>query len=313
MRSVALPLILGLAGIVAAQALPSSAPSTGPTPDTAPASLPASAPASGPASLPSTDPSAATFPTTGPDSRPSTQAATGPTTSATTGPASTMPYASAASGPAGRPFSSYSSYDRGGFRSFSPTTSYASAAGGPDLTPKPYPRQYSAMLSRSIFIKGRQTVRDNHIDPNVRPSYFSGPTTDSTNPAPSSFGIESVLVFNGASDANGQLVAFVENTGMNQITRYHLGDPVGQGAQGKISAITLDSIDYQAGARVTHVNLGQNLNGQDVQILTTQPVAAGMTPTTGPAGTTQPATPGGAGTDSVIERLRRRRMQELGQ
>lgn len=306
MRSVALPMILVLGGIVAAQTLPSSAPSTPPTPETAPASAPSSAP--------STDPSAVTLPTTGPDSQPTTtQASTGPTTTATSGPASTSPYAYGTTYPTNRYPSSYSSYDnRRDYRSFSPTTSYTPAAGGPDLKPKPYPRQYSAMLSRSIFIKGRQYVLDRHIDPDTRPPRDFSTSGPSGPPAPPSFGMENMLVFNGASDANGQLVAFIENTGMNQIAKYHVGDLVGQGAAGKISAITLDSIDYAVGPRVTHVNLGQNLNGQDVQIITTQPVAEGMTPTTGPAGTTQPgAAP--SGTDSIIERLRKRRMQELGQ
>ena len=301
MKSVALPMILVLGGIVAAQTLPFSAPSTGPLPDTAPASAPSSAP--------STDPSAATLPTTGPDSQPTTtQATTGPTTSATSGPASTSPYAYG-----NRFSSSYSSYNnRRDYRSFSPTTSYSATPGGPDLTPKPYPRQYSAMLSRSIFIKGRQGVTDRHIDPNSLPP--RGFNTGFVNPpVASSSGTEAYLVLTGASDANGQLVAFIENTGMNQIARYHVGDLVGQGAAGKVAAITLDSIDYAVGPRVTHVNLGQNLNGQDVQIITTQPVAAGMTPTTGPSGTTQPGGAEQSGTDSIIERLRKRRMQELGQ
>lgn len=179
-----------------------------------------------------------------------------------------------------------------------------------DFTPKEYPRQYSALLNRSIFLKGQQRVRDDYIPP----GYRSGPTTTFVPPSPSSFSIaESMLVFNGASDANGQLIAFVENIGMNQIARYHVGDAVGQGTTGRITAITLDSIDYTRGSRVTHVNLGQNLNGQDVQIITTQPVAQSLP--TGAPGTTQPsATPGGAaGLSDVERRMRERRMKELGQ
>ena len=149
------------------------------------------------------------------------------------------------------------------------------SSSGMDFTPKEYPRQYSAMLSRSIFIKGRQYVIDPgsiHGNPRVvadtRPTGPIGPSTYN----------EGMLVFNGASDANGQMVAFIENTGMNQIGRYHVGDAVGQGTTGRITAITLDSIDYTRGSHVTHVNLGQNLNGQDVQIITTQPVAESVPP-----------------------------------
>lgn len=302
MKSVALPLILVLGGIVAAQipaSLPSSAPATLPGADTAPATSTA------PVTLPATAGALA-----------ATQAATGPTTesaSSTTGPASTGPATtqsgSAASEPSSRSSFSNPFLDRRDFR-FNPPIA-TRTPGGPDLTPKPYPRaQYGAMLSRSIFLKGRQYVTDTHVDPIPGGRSQSGTTTTSA-PPPSYAGAENVLVFNGASNANGQLVAFIENTGMNQIARYHVGDAVGQGAQGKITAITLDSMDYQVGARITHVNLGQNLNGQDVQVLTTQPVGAGTGPGTGPAGTTQPGT--SSGVESVLERLRKKRLQELGQ
>lgn len=125
---------------------------------------------------------------------------------------------------------------------------------------------------------------------------------------------EGILVFNGASDANGQMVAFIENTAMNQIGRYHIGDAVGQGATGRITAITLDSIDYTRGIQVTHVNLGQNLNGQDVQIITTQPVVEGVpAPGAGQPGTTQPSSTSGAtaGLSDIERKMRERRQKEL--
>jgi hypothetical protein len=110
---------------------------------------------------------------------------------------------------------------------------------------------------------------------------------------------ENVMVFNGASNANGQLVAFIENTSLNSIARFQVGDSV---ATGKIIAITLDQLDYSVNGRVTHVMLGQNLSGIDTQVLTTQPVTGGPGATSGPAG----------GSDSVLERLRLRRLKELG-
>lgn len=300
MKRVALPLILILGGAVAAQV---------------PASLPASAPAV-------SGLGAATVPAV-PVTQPTTEAAdTSPASTqlAATGPSTNL----ASSGPSSRPFGSsyssngsssyrYSRSNRFGENTITPTSTYtADTAGMPDLTPKDYPKQYSALLSRSIFIHGSQRVFDTWRDPRKQPQISTG--NDSARPINPSPNAEGVLVFNGASDVDGQLVAFVENTGMNQISRYHVGDPVGQGAQGKIAAITLDSIDYQVGTKITHVMLGQNLYGQETQVLTTQPVAgtggfgssSGSSPTTGPS-----ATPGGA--DSVLERLRKRRMQELGQ
>jgi hypothetical protein len=112
---------------------------------------------------------------------------------------------------------------------------------------------------------------------------------------------ENMLVFNGATDVNGQLLAFIENTGLNTIGKFHKGDAV---ASGKIGNITLDQLDYVVGDKVTHVLIGQNLSGVDTQVLTTQPVASA---TTGPAGSS-----GGAAADDLAERMRRRRMQELG-
>lgn len=122
-----------------------------------------------------------------------------------------------------------------------------------------------------------------------------------------------MLVFNGATNADGKMVAFIENSGMNQIARYHVGDAVGQGTTGRITAITLDSLDYTRGTQVTHVYLGQNLNGVNVQIITTQPVAE--VSTAGAPSTSQPSSSSGesAGLSDIERRMRERRMKELSQ
>lgn len=186
-----------------------------------------------------------------------------------------------------------------------PATLAAALPVGPNLAPRPISVEYRVLLSRSIFIRGRQQVFDpGNLSDGGRRIYsneLSPSTTQSTQPdiAPS-WSPENTLVFNGASDANGQMVAFVENTALNSIARFQVGDAI---ASGKVAAITLDQLDYAVGPRVTHVMLGQNLSGVDMQVLTTQPVTA----TTGPAGL---GSTGGA--DDVLERLRRRRLQELG-
>jgi hypothetical protein len=293
MKFVAPALILTLGVIVAAQV---------------PTSVPSSAPAADPARQSETS-SPVTLPTTESDTQPATQATTSAATLATTAPTS-GPAGYASSVPAYRAFSSYS----GRRDYFRPETSPSTLpSNNPLFKPKAYPRQYSAMLSRSIFIKGRQQVFDSGAI-GERPPRPDLASTAPSGPTSSSFS-EGMLVFNGASDANGHLVAFIENTGMNQIARYHVGDPVGQGAQGRITAITLDSIDYSVGSRVTHVGLGQNLNGQDVQILTTQPVAETFGSSGGAPGTTQPSsiTPGGTPLSDIERRMREKRLKELGQ
>jgi hypothetical protein len=303
-------IILTLGAILTAQVLadaPSlsqataTAPSTAPT--TTPDTLPATSPATTePATQATTQAFPVTLPTTGPETMPATQAA-GPTTS----PSPTTSFAT--SGPATRLYPTASSYSQNDFR---PDLPPPVAPGGPDLTPKPYPRQYSALLSRSVFVKGSQRVSD----PYAARSFTPGPLTTSPTDGstPSVYSPEGNLVFNGASDVDGELAAFVENIGMNQIGRYHVGDAVNQGTSGRITAITLDSIDYSRDGRVTHILIGQNLLGAEVQLLTTQPVGtsvggAGDGPTTGP--TTGPGAPSGAVND-MLERLRQRRLKELG-
>jgi hypothetical protein len=308
MRRVAIPFILIFGGAVAAQV---------------PASLPASAPTGTEPASPQTAPAESAIPVTQPTTE---AAAAAPATTQVAGAAPTTSHAPttgfATTGPTSGPFASsspsqesssyrYPRRNRFGESTTPPTSNYAAdTAGMPDLTPKPYPMQYGAVLNRSIFIKGRQYVRD----PGA-PRTIINPVSGN-DPTRSVALAESSLVFNGASDVDGQLVAFVENTGMNRISRYHVGDPVGQGAPGRIAAITLDSIDYQVGTKVTHVTLGQNLYGQETQVLTTQPVAGVSSSTGGAAGpTTGPSSTSGSsgGSDSILERLRRRRMQELGQ
>ena len=303
MRRVALAVIFIVSGVAAGQ-VPASDPAT------APAMLPAQTQvAATTAATPTTVASGQSFvPLTMPSTMPATTTAvatTTPTTDAvalTTAPSSgtTQPgYATTASTTA----PSYYQSDR--YRAYSPSFTPSTpvpAYAGPDLRPKPITSEYYVLLHRSIFIRGRQAVFD--LGPGGV-SYAStnpgGPTTLilDTQPTTQLWSPENVMVFNGASNANGQIVAFIENTSLNSIARFQVGDSV---ATGKVTGITLDQLDYSVGGRITHVMLGQNLSGIDTQVLTTQPVTGGAGPATGPSG----------GMDDVLERLRRRRLQELG-
>jgi hypothetical protein len=294
-------LIVTFTGIVAAQ-IPASGPATTQAdtqpraattvaampPDTAPSTLPSTLPVTMPVTMASTLPMASTRPTTIATSTTSTAPATTEADDTSDEPSTSS-----------RPHRS-----RRGYRSSATPPPLAAAPSGPLLTPRQITREFYPVLSRSIFIKGRQEVIDTGgVSDRFRES-SSTTTFASTGPTsgPAVWTPESMLVFNGASDANGQIVAFIENTGLNTIARFHVGDAV---AQGKVSALTLDSLDYQVGSHVTHVMLGQNLQGLDMQVLTTQPVSSTTAPTT------SDSTPGGA--DSVLERLRQRRLKELGQ
>jgi len=303
MRCAALAVILTMAGVAAGQ-VPASNPAT------APATLPAQtqpAPVASALSAPAATapaPVALTMPSTMPAT--TSIATTSPTTAAfattTTAPAfgTTRPgYATTSLTTA----PSYSGYDRyrGYSRSYPPPTPVPVYA-GPELRPKPIAIEYDVLLHRSIFIRGRQGVYDpGEVGNRQYVGTDTGPTTSPTTTQATvvAWSPENVMVFNGASNANGQLVAFIENTSLNSIARFQVGDSV---ATGKIIGITLDQLDYSVGGRVTHVMLGQNLSGVDTQVLTTQPVTSGAGPSSGPSG----------GADDVLERLRRRRLQELG-
>ena len=302
-------LIVVLAGLVAAQ-IPASAPATSPaTSQPATFALPTSeAAAIAPVTMPVVSTQyispTTTFASTGPTTFPSGLATTGPTTSRAY--ASSMPSTS----PYPNRYSS-NGYNRDDYRSRRDRSFDRQPMGNmttptpPALSAKPLTRSYYLMLERSIFLKGRQSIYLNPDQIRSRLGQSVGSTTLPTQPTEplNPYATEANLVFNGVSDVNGEWVAFIENTGLNTIAQYHPGDQV---AQGKIVNMTLGTIDYAVGPRITHVFIGQNLLGQDVQVITTQPVIA----TTNPSGEAPAnSTPGNL--DSVLERMRKRRQQEL--
>ena len=53
-------------------------------------------------------------------------------------------------------------------------------------------------------------------------------------------------------------MAMVENIETHEILKLRVGDPI---SHGRVVAITLDNLDYEAGGVVTRVGFGQNLSG----------------------------------------------------
>lgn len=141
-------------------------------------------------------------------------------------------------------------------------------------TPRPMSRQYQLPPDRTIFVKGRLA------------SDGSGGTTRPGGPARP----EETLVFSGVTETDYQILAFIEDTASGKIRQLQEGDSI---ASGKITDITLDSLEFEAGDKTTLVHVGQNLLGADVlglpSLSTTQPTG-----------------------NEVLDRLRRRRQQELG-
>jgi hypothetical protein len=257
--------------------------------------LPGGAPATGPASAPATTEAAGTAPAT---TQPTTLAAT--LANLVNAVATTLPATGAAIGtPSGRP--NYSPRDGG-------RSSRTVAASFPRTVAmaKPLPKEYALVVDRSIFIKGMQRTPERIIPdrtdprpPDTRPVYVPPP------PRP-----EKTLLFNGATDADGQWVALFEDTSVSKVLVFKVGEKV---ARGKVAAMTLGTLDYDSNGKVKRILMGQNLDGEVVAVSTTRPALASTTPTTGPSA--GPDGTGGAtgglpsGGGSILEQMRLRRLQ----
>ena len=153
------------------------------------------------------------------------------------------------------------------------------------LESKPLAAEFDLLTRRSIFRKGSQAIARPEDAGVVR-----APAT--TAPAP-----EASFIFNGVARANDKLVAFFEDGNSHEVLIKHEGDPL---AQGKVQHLTLDGLDYVANGTTTHLVIGQDLSGTDQgSALASEPTGALMGDSPDPAN------------ESVLDRLRRRRLKEL--
>ena len=162
-----------------------------------------------------------------------------------------------------------------------PTTQSATTqpASRPSARRETLPSAYAVLTTRSIFMKGRVPERLETItsDP------FANSTTQ-----PARKG-EDMIVFNGVTDVDGTLAAFIEDTGQGKVSIYRQGDSI---AQGKIVGISLDALEYQrSDGQTVKVSIGQTLSGGEAQPLSER--------------STTPATGGSSDTMSILERMRR--------
>jgi hypothetical protein len=153
------------------------------------------------------------------------------------------------------------------------------------------PQIYELVAMRDIFVKGQQMINPADSQPRdtapVLRNYGNGLQVQPTE-----------LVLTGVVKTDIGEVAFLENDQEQQVFRVQVGDVAGGG---KISGISFDSIEFKdARGNVTHVSVGSNLAGGDVWGV------SGGTPSTQPS-SENPAV------DSILERMRKRRLQELGQ
>lgn len=179
---------------------------------------------------------------------------------------------------------------------------------------KPMPAAFAVLTDRSIFYKGREVPAPRTYFPRTVGPATTNPTADAaTIAAAAAAAAEQSLVFSGVTNVDNVIDAFIEDQNSSKVTMYRIGEPI---ARGKITNITLDDLTYQANGKITHVAVGENLQG--VMVQTTQPAVASSSSgggsssaTPAPANTSSSGASGGGDTNDVLERLRKRRQQEL--
>ncbi|MGA3066689.1 MAG: hypothetical protein ABSF29_07560 [Tepidisphaeraceae bacterium] len=147
-------------------------------------------------------------------------------------------------------------------------------------------RAFDLLNSYSLFAKGR-----------IAQSSGGGNSGGFDAQAP-----ENVLVFTGVTVTDHATVGFIEGTSQQSVRQVKIGDSI---AQGKITDITLDELDYQSNSgRKVRVAVGQNLRGENAFGL----IYGTGIESEGPVVTDQNVDPG---TAAILQRLRAKRLAEL--
>lgn len=162
-------------------------------------------------------------------------------------------------------------------------------AGTPAKAPEHKARiedQYKLLLDRSIFSKERMR---GPRPPNTRPSSGSSKREPQV-----------VTVFTGVMVQDGEFVAFFENRQSGEGLAVHEGESL---AGGKVSEISLDWLKYVSSTgQSREIRIGQNLTGE-APPTDLAPIEATSAPTSSVE----------SPNDSAAEKMRKRRMRELGQ
>lgn len=179
---------------------------------------------------------------------------------------------------------------------------------------------YSILVQRNIFDRNRRPpVIRKPQPPRPKPTYTPPKPVDT----------DQHFVLRGIALEGSQFTAFFEDTRAGRILQVRPGDVVGKG---RIPAVNIDSAQYQRGDKLTVIPVGHTLTGSRAPgagFETPAPTPAASTgstakptaPSQGSSATTQPTTapaetptsaPASGGLQDILERMRRRREQELG-
>jgi hypothetical protein len=188
--------------------------------------------------------------------------------------------------------------------------------------------KYRAVTERNIFLKNRTRA--------VEERTHEAPASERTTPAPEPGSDEACLVLTGVVSQGDDWVAFIEDTRTGQTTRMRAGRTLGGGT---LASIAITGIDYYREGDHKAVAVGQNLAGLTPALpsaiptspttttsTTTTTTSSATTATSTPSATItvpvtsaasgstqmQPASvPAAGGSNDVLERLRRRRAEEM--
>lgn len=141
---------------------------------------------------------------------------------------------------------------------------------------------YNVLASRNIFVQDRSRLRSR--------SAASQDSRDS----------DSYMILTGIAEQGSYRFAFIEDARTGATARLMAGQAVGKG---QIKSVTLDGIEYENTGSVKTIFVGQNLIGETAGTIN---VSA-----TSPAAGSQPSSAAAGDVNSVLERLRQRRAQEM--
>lgn len=164
--------------------------------------------------------------------------------------------------------------------------------------------KYRLLSERNIFLRYRRRPQKKVVAP--------APRKPAPPPDPDRY-----IKLTGTAVRGGDRVAFLEDSRSDRTLQVRVGEAVGKG---KITAVTLDGIQYQRDGRAGEIEIGRTLSGsltipaKTGLVSAERPAAPSSAPAAGESSSRSAETgDGGAGIADILERMRKRRQQELEQ
>jgi hypothetical protein len=167
----------------------------------------------------------------------------------------------------------------------------------------PMPRDYSIFNYRSLFMRGRVPAAGRDAGRSRESSSSSDRTVDGFRTP------EEAFIFNGVTQTDEGAEAFIENLSTKKVSLVRVGQSI---ATGKITGISIHTLQYTAGGKSIRIEIGQNLAGVVAEPSTAVSATSATQPADAPPGTPGASPPIPGGTEDILERLRKRREAELG-